>query len=178
MPSAAFRMSCGGAPLSACSAAIWSSSLRHSSAGFRLLVEAAGRRVRFYGSYRQEELAGLMAEIDWVVVPSIWWENSPVVIQEAFLHRRPVIASGIGGMAEKIRNGTDGLHFRAGSPESLADQLVRCLQEDDLWAELSAAIAPPMDLSIFASEHVALYRDSPARPETMCAPTSSLLVTA
>ncbi|RYF10095.1 MAG: glycosyltransferase, partial [Oxalobacteraceae bacterium] len=133
---------------------------------FQTLVEAAGRRVRFHGSYRQEELAGLMAEIDWVVMPSIWWENSPVVIQEAFLHRRPVIASGIGGMAEKIRNGTDGLHFRAGSPESLADKLIRCLQEDDLWTELSAGAPSPPDLSIFGSEHVALYQELPALPET------------
>lgn len=145
---------------------------------FQALVDAAGRRVRFHGSYRQEELAGLMAEIDWVVVPSIWWENSPVVIQEAFLHRRPVIASGIGGMAEKIRNGTDGLHFRAGSPESLADKLVRCLQEDDLWAELSAGTPSPPDLGTFASEHVALYRDLPTRPETICASTPKLRVAA
>ena len=55
-----------------------------------------------------------MAEIDWVVVPSIWWENSPLVIQEAFLHGRPVICSDIGGMAEKVRHGVDGLHFRVG----------------------------------------------------------------
>jgi len=145
---------------------------------FQALVEAAGRRVRFHGSYSQGELAGLMAEIDWVVMPSIWWENSPVVIQEAFLHRRPVIASGIGGMAEKIRNGTDGLHFRVGSPESLADKLARCLQENDLWAELSAGTPSPPDLSTFASEHVALYRDFPAQPETMCASTPNLRVAA
>ena len=43
-----------------------------------------------------------MSEIDWVVVPSRWWENSPLVIQEAFMHGRPVICSGIGGMAEKV----------------------------------------------------------------------------
>lgn len=134
---------------------------------FQALVEAAGRRVRFHGSYRQDELAGLIAEIDWVVVPSIWWENSPVVIQEAFLHSRPVIASGIGGMAEKIRNGTDGLHFRAGSSESLADKLVRCLQEDGLWAELSIGTPVPPDLSTFASEHLALYLELPARSGTI-----------
>ena len=145
---------------------------------FQSLVEAAGRRVRFYGSYRQEELPGLMAEIDWVVVPSIWWENSPVVIQEAFLHRRPVIASGIGGMAEKIRDGMDGLHFRAGSPESLADKLARALQEDGLWAELSARTPAPPDLSTFASEHLALYRDAPSRAELAPASMSDLRVAA
>ncbi len=133
---------------------------------FHALVEAAGRRVRFHGSYRQNELPGLMAEVDWVVVPSIWWENSPVVIQEALLHRRPVIASGIGGMAEKVSDGIDGLHFRTGSPESLADRLGRALREDGLWERLSAAAPRPPDLPAFASDHLALYRSIPARTET------------
>ena len=60
------------------------------------------------------DLPRLMAEVDWVVVPSLWWENSPLVIQEAFLHGRPVICSDIGGMAEKVTDGVNGLHFRAG----------------------------------------------------------------
>ena len=53
--------------------------------------------------------------------PSIWWENSPLVIQEAFQHGRPVICSDIGGMAEKVTDGVNGLHFRAGDPDSLAE---------------------------------------------------------
>ena len=143
---------------------------------FHELVEAAGRRVRFHGSYRQDELPGLMMETDWVIVPSIWWENSPVVIQEAFLHRRPVIASGIGGMAEKIHNETDGLHFRPGSPESLADKLGRVLREDGLWERLSAAAPRPPDLAAFASDHLALYRDIPARSNLL--PSSTARVAA
>lgn len=58
--------------------------------------------VRWVGPYRPEELRQRLAGIDWVVVPSIWWENSPMVIQEAFAAGRPVIASDIGGMAEKV----------------------------------------------------------------------------
>jgi len=57
-----------------------------------------------------------MAAVDWVVVPSIWWENSPLVIQEAFAHGRPVICSDIGGMAEKVAHEKNGLHFRANDP--------------------------------------------------------------
>ena len=60
-----------------------------------------------------------MSSVDWVVVPSIWWENSPLVIQEAFMHGRPVICSDIGGMAEKVNDGVDGLHFRVERPPSL-----------------------------------------------------------
>ena len=100
---------------------------------FRRLVQMAGRRVRFFGSYRSADLPELMREVDWVVVPSTWWENSPVVIQEAFLHGRPIICSDIGGMAEKVRNRVDGLHFRVASAESLVDRLTEVLQNPDLW---------------------------------------------
>jgi glycosyltransferase involved in cell wall biosynthesis len=41
------------------------------------------------GAYARDEVPALMAEVDWVVMPSIWWENAPLVIQEAFQHRRP-----------------------------------------------------------------------------------------
>ena len=100
-----------------------------------------------------------MATVDWTVMPSIWWENAPVVIQESFLHRRPLIVSNIGGMAEKVRDGVDGLHFRVGSPEDLADCLTRALQEPDLWPRLADAAPRPLDLAAFAAEHLALYRD-------------------
>jgi len=89
------------------------------------LLEATRGRVNFVGEYRHEDLPALMEKVDWVVVPSIWWENSPLVIQEAFMYGRPVICSDIGGMAEKVRDGVDGLHFRAGDPESLAEAIGR-----------------------------------------------------
>jgi glycosyltransferase involved in cell wall biosynthesis len=44
---------------------------------FEALIEKAGRRAKFYGSYSGEDLPNLMRQVDWVVVPSIWWENSP-----------------------------------------------------------------------------------------------------
>jgi glycosyltransferase involved in cell wall biosynthesis len=141
---------------------------------FEKLMERAGRRARFYGSYRVEELPRLMQQVDWVVMPSIWWENSPVVIQEAFLHGRPPIVSDIGGMAEKVRNGVDGLHFRAGSPEDLADRLTEALAEPGLWERLRDAAPKPLDLAGLAQSHLALYREVSAgrqkAPETASRP--------
>jgi glycosyltransferase involved in cell wall biosynthesis len=64
-----------------------------------------------------------MSRCDWVVIPSIWWENSPVVIQEAALAGRPVLCSRIGGMAEKVQDGVTGLHFEAGSVADLAGRI-------------------------------------------------------
>lgn len=76
--------------------------------------------VRLMGSYRNEDVSDLMAACDWIVVPSIWWENSPVVIQEARMAGRPMICANIGGMAEKIDRSTD-LLFPARSPGALAE---------------------------------------------------------
>jgi glycosyltransferase involved in cell wall biosynthesis len=129
---------------------------------FGELLEAAGRRVRFFGSYRADELPRLMGQVDWTVMPSVWWENSPLVIQESFLHRRPLIVSDIGGMAEKVRDGIDGLHFRAASPEDLAERMAQALSDGGLWDRLSAAAPAPSGLESFAAAHLALYEEATA----------------
>lgn len=132
---------------------------------FEALMERAGRRARFYGSYRQDELPSLMRDVDWVIVPSIWWENSPVVIQEAFLHRRPLIVTGIGGMAEKVEDGVNGLHFRVGSVENLADRFIQALGDADLWPALAAKAATPPDPRHVVQDHVDVYRGNHSLPE-------------
>lgn len=124
---------------------------------FDRLLKAVEGRARFYGSYRAPELSALMREVDWVVVPSVWWENSPLVIQEAFAHGRPVICSDIGGMAEAVRDGMDGLHFRVGDPVDLARQMRRAIDESGLWERLSGGIKAPPALADCAAEHLAIY---------------------
>jgi glycosyltransferase involved in cell wall biosynthesis len=115
--------------------------------------------VTFIGRYRHEDLAAHMAEVDWVVVPSIWWENSPLVIQEAFHFGRPVICSDIGGMAEKVRDGVDGLHFRAGDPSSLANVMERAAGAPELWERLRQAITPVHAMEEHAGKIASLYED-------------------
>lgn len=109
---------------------------------FRSLLEATSRNVAFMGRYEQTEVSRVMAGVDWVVIPSIWWENSPLVIQEAFMHGKPVICSDIGGMAEKVRHGVDGLHFRAGDPGSLAATIREAVSTPGLWRKLRSGIEP------------------------------------
>jgi glycosyltransferase involved in cell wall biosynthesis len=127
------------------------------------LLEKAGPRVRMYGSYANPELPRLMGSVDWMVMPSTWWENSPVVIQEAFHHGRPIIASDIGGMAEKITDGVNGLHFRASSPQDLADRLCEALTNPGLWEKLRSGAPAVLSAQDCASRHLDLYRTILAR---------------
>lgn len=123
----------------------------------RLLAQRAGDVVEFAGPYPADQLGERMRWADWVVVPSIWWENSPLVIQEAFAHGRPVICSDIGGMAEKVRHGVDGLHFRARDADDLARVLLDAAADAALWERLRQGIRPVHDMAGHVRRLSALY---------------------
>ena len=85
----------------------------------------ADRNVLMLGSYHVDQLPQRMARIDWCIVPSVWWEIFGLVISEALMFRRPVIVSNVGGPAERIRDGMDGLHFSMGDSDALARTIHR-----------------------------------------------------
>jgi glycosyltransferase involved in cell wall biosynthesis len=109
-------------------------------ARFEKLLEVERDNVKFMGSYERHDLPKLMARIDWVVVPSIWWETGPIVVWEAFQNGRPVVSSDIGGMSEKVTDGVDGLHFRTGDPHDLATVMRRAGETPGLWEEFHARV--------------------------------------
>lgn len=119
---------------------------------------AAAPDARYHGRYDRAALGSLIAAADWVVMPSVWWENAPLVIQEAFQHRRPVIASAIGGMAEMVRDGIDGLLVPPDDPVALAAAMRRAAEETALWRKLVRAIREPVTVASAAEAHLALYR--------------------
>jgi glycosyltransferase involved in cell wall biosynthesis len=125
---------------------------------YHSLLRRAGESVTDLGPYSFAAVARRMSMVDWIVVPSVWWENSPMVIQEAFLHRRPVICSGVGGMAEKVIHDRSGLHFRAGDALDLAGVLQRVVENPGLLERLRSGI-PAVPRMVDAIErHTMLYR--------------------
>lgn len=122
-------------------------------------IEGAGSIVEYRGGYEMHDVIELMSGSGWVVVPSAWWENSPVVIEEAFYADRPVICSNIGGMKEKVTHELNGLHFRARDPVDLSHTIERCLREPDLWGRLKGSVRKAQTLSGSAAAHKACYRE-------------------
>jgi Glycosyltransferase len=96
-------------------------------ADYESVVSQANVFVR--GVLEDEEKGGAFEQMDALIVPSIWVENSPLTIQEAFLAGVPVICSGIGGMKELVREGRDGFHFVTNSAKDLRS-LIQGLVED------------------------------------------------
>lgn len=110
------------------------------------------------GAFDNDDLDTILDGADFVVVPSTWWENSPVVIQEAFERGIPVIASRLGGMAEQIDDGVNGVLFRAGDVEALAEALIH-VAESHTWD----VQRPPTPVEV-AQQHVAVYSLSAETP--------------
>ena len=101
------------------------------------------RMVRFNGSYEPRELRGRMSRIDWCIVPSIWWEAFALVISEAWMFGKPVICSNVGAMADRVKDGIDGLHFEMGDPGALARTIKRAATEPGLWTRLASGVPKP-----------------------------------
>lgn len=95
--------------------------------------------VRTHGPVPHAHIPEALASMDALVVPSIWPENSPLVIHEALRAGVPVVASRIGGIAELVTHEQNGLLFEPGSVPALAAALRRVIDEPGLLTSLRAA---------------------------------------
>lgn len=121
------------------------------------LMKKYKKYIRFFGPYEPSELGNLMQNVDWVVMPSIWWENSPLVIQEALKYGRPLMVSNIGGMAEKVRDGLDGVHFQYKNPQAVALAMQKAI-EPAFYEKVYATMSRPLWVEDAAREHISLYK--------------------
>ncbi|MGA9192873.1 MAG: glycosyltransferase family 4 protein [Anaerolineales bacterium] len=118
---------------------------------------SADPRIVLAGLVLPDELSRVYADLDALVVPSLWYENSPNVILEAQCNRLPVIASDLGGMAEMVRSEVDGLLFPAGDVVGLARQIERVLDEPRLLESLSQGAPRVKTLDQEIDELLELY---------------------
>jgi len=126
---------------------------------FFKMIDKYSNNIGFHGKYKNADVPELIKQVDWTIVPSTWWENSPLVIQEAFMHKRPIIASDIGGMAEKVEDKVTGLHFQARSEISLARTIKAAVEDEGLWQKLVDNIGPRLSLEECALEHLKIYNN-------------------
>jgi glycosyltransferase involved in cell wall biosynthesis len=109
----------------------------------RLRRDGLGRPVHFHGPFDPDQLDSVLADLDLLVVPSVWYENMPITIQEAFRNGMPVVATDLGGMAEAVESGISGLTFPRGDVGALAEA-IRSLALDPALFDRLAAGAPPV----------------------------------
>lgn len=94
-------------------------------------------RIHLMGRYERHDLPEILANIDAVVIPSLWHETFSIVTREAMLSHTPVIASRVGAIPEIIREGENGLLFEPGSSEDLTEKLRYFIANFDQLTEAS-----------------------------------------
>ena len=127
--------------------------------GERLAQAARGweEQVRFHGAYHPRDTPRILARLDALVVPSIWYETYCMVIREGFLAGVPVIASNFGAMAEAIEDGRTGLLFGMGDSVDLAEKIDRLARDRGLRERLVTSEKRVATDAENGARHLALY---------------------
>ena len=102
-----------------------------------LRAQALGMPVEFSGPFDRQHLAEVYSQIDVLVVPSLWLENSPIVVHEAFMAGVPVVGARIGGIGGLIEEGRNGLLYDPASPAALSKALQQLTVDPDRVSQLS-----------------------------------------
>lgn len=133
----------------------------------------ADERIRLCGPYEHVQVGEVLSSIDVLTVPSIWHENTPLVVYEAFAAGCPVIASDVEGIAEVVRHDVDGLLFERGDPAALA-ACVRQLAEDrTLLGRLARRTRMPLSVADHVTELEREYAQVLREPSRVTMPAGS-----
>lgn len=117
----------------------------------------AGPNVRFLGRLNREWVWNTLARVDVVVVPSLWYEAYSFLISEAFAAGLPVLASRLGALADRVRDGVDGLLLPPGDVAAWRNAIQRLIDDPDLLNHLRANVRPPMTMEEHVERLEAIY---------------------
>ncbi len=120
--------------------------------------DAEGLPVTFHGPFDPPRIDEVLGTVDVLVVPSIWVENMPITIQEAFRNGLPVVTTDLGGMRESVADGRSGLTFARGDEAALAGCLARLATEPELYDRLAAGRPAVPTLEEVVDRLEVLYR--------------------
>jgi glycosyltransferase involved in cell wall biosynthesis len=90
-------------------------------------------------------------------VPSQWHENNPRVIQESFASKTPVIASDVGGIAEFVKHGVNGLLFRRDQTDDLKQMIQQVVEDPSIIVQMQAGIQFPRTSADEMEDILAVY---------------------
>jgi glycosyltransferase involved in cell wall biosynthesis len=124
------------------------------------LKELANPQVQFRATFAPEKMAEVMTELDLLVIPSRWYENSPLVLLYALATHTPVIVSRVEGLTEFLQEGVNGFSFERGSSSDLERVLQAFMTDKSLASRLSTTTNYNRDTRLMASEVIEVYESA------------------
>ncbi len=123
-------------------------------------------RIAFHDPVPSWEIVACLRQYDFLVVPSQWMETGPMVVLEAFAAGIPVIGARLGGVAELVQHGVNGLLVEANSTDGWLETLRRISDHPELRAALAAGVRRPKSAADVSTEMLALYQACQRRDRT------------
>ncbi|MBK7404152.1 MAG: glycosyltransferase [Phycisphaerales bacterium] len=108
-------------------------------------------------AYDYSDIPWILGGRDLVVVPSVWWDNAPQTVFEAFGCGVPVLAAALGGIPDFVRHRHNGLLFRGNDRYDLARRLAEVVREPTLLDAMRANVMAPKGIAEHAAELEAHY---------------------
>lgn len=96
--------------------------------------------IEFRGTFNSKDIGVVLEGIDVLIIPSLWYENMPLVLCSALITKTPVIVSNFEGMTEFVHEGVEGYFFEPGNHEDLASKMELFLLDKNLHVKLSKAM--------------------------------------
>lgn len=138
---------------------VWGSGTSSAACAYRRQVEGlAGGDTRIQFHPPVVDAGEALAELDVLIIPSVWMETGPLVLLEAFAAGVPVVGSDLGGIAERVRGGVDGVLVPPGHVRALSRELLALATDRARLRILRAGIAPVRAMDDVAADTLALYR--------------------
>ena len=122
---------------------------------------AGNSAIEFCGTFPNGDIGKVLEGLHVLVVPSMWYENAPLVVHSALAAKRPVIASNFPGLSEIVKDDVNGMTFRPGDFRALYARLKRLISEPGLLRRLSDNCRPPKSTVEYVDEILAMYKNSP-----------------
>ncbi len=117
--------------------------------------------VHFTGNLMQDKIIHHFKVTDIVVVPSICYESFGLVVVEAMMHGKPVIASNAGGLSELVDDGITGLLVRPDSAIELGSGIIKLLTDPNMIESMGRASinkAKAYSIKQYVDTHIKLYK--------------------
>jgi len=115
-------------------------------------------RIRLMPPLPHEEMLQRLPSYHIVAVPSRWLETGPLVVLEAFAAGVPVLGSKLGGIAELVRDGVDGLLLEGDSVGVWASAIRRLDEDRGALERLRQGVRAPRTMDDVAEDMTLLYR--------------------
>jgi glycosyltransferase involved in cell wall biosynthesis len=124
------------------------------------LLAAGDSRISFLSTLQPEQVVDVLRGYHVLAVPSRCLETGPLVAFEAFAAGTPVMGSRLGGIAELVEDGRNGLLVEPDSAEAWGIAIQRFLNEPNLRGQLAAGIGATRSMEEVAKDMISVYKKS------------------